>query len=289
MKLNRNKVKSYKKDVAPFLSEVAESYCNRGREYIMKKVFGKHLYEIDLILQNIKNDKAKILDIGGGLGTNLQTIRKMYNNLSLSMIDKFEEYLGDNSLENPMGTADVGLELLKNANVNCTQEDFFNKPLPYTSDTFDVVTCFDVVEHFIDNPLLFFGEVKRVLVKNGTFIMCAPNLLSTARRGRLLFGHHPYMHFDMWMKEKYDKYYGHFREYTRKEYQILLERASFTQIKTYMVSEPTRTKAYNSYHHEQYRRFSLPAFGLWIMYIIEILFPNLRTEVYCTAQKESDR
>lgn len=176
------------------------------------------------------------------------------------------------------------IEQLKKANINLTQEDFWNKPLLYDSNTFDVVTCFDVIEHFPENPVLFLRNVKRVLKREGGFIMCAPNLLSTARRGRILLGKHPYIHFDIWMKEKYDKYYGHYREYTRREYQILLERSGFTQIKAFMVSEPTRTKAFNSYHHQQHSRFSLPAIGLWVVYIIEIIFPNLRTEVYCVAR-----
>lgn len=284
MKISQNKMKLSRKDIAPFLKEVAESYNDKGKEYIMKKTFGKHLYEIELILQNISDDRAKILDIGGGLGTNLQTIRKMNNNLCLYLIDKLEEYQGINSLENPMGSTDIGLELFKKANVNLTQEDFSDKSLPYDSNTFDIVTCFDVIEHFTENPLPLLREVKRVLKKEGTFIMCAPNLLSTARRGRILLGRHPYMPFDLWMKEKYDRYYGHYREYTRKEYQILLERSGFTKIKTFMVSEPTRTKAFNSYHYSQSSRFSLTAIGLWMMYIIEIIFPNLRTEVYCTAK-----
>lgn len=65
-----------------------------------------------------------------------------------------------------------------------------------------------------------------------------------------MLGIHPYISFDLWMAEKYDKYYGHYREYTRKEYRILLERAGYSDIKTFMISEPTRTKALNSYHHK---------------------------------------
>ena len=67
------------------------------------------------------------------------------------------------------------------------------------------------------------------------------------------------MHFEIWMEDKYEKYYGHFREYTRQEYRILLERSHFKDIQTFMVSEPIRTKALNAYHHKQYSRMSLPA------------------------------
>lgn len=277
-------MKVSKQILAHLLTEGAEFYSAKGKEYILKKAFGKHLYELELILKYVNGTKSTILDIGGGLGTNLQTIRKISDEFGLFIIDKMEEYEGINGIENPIGSAEWGMSLLERSKIKLVKEDFWGKSLPFDSQSFEVVTCFDVIEHFTENPLPLFREVKRILKKDGSFIMCAPNLLSTARRGRLLLGRHPYMHFDMWMKEKYDKYYGHYREYTRREYQIMLEKAGFKTVHTFYVSEPTRTKAFNAYHHEQYRRLSLPALGLWVMYLIEAVFPSLRTEVYCTAK-----
>ncbi|MCR4321967.1 MAG: class I SAM-dependent methyltransferase [Candidatus Brocadiaceae bacterium] len=255
-----------KEGIAPFLLETADIFGGKSREYIIEKVFGKHLLELEWILQNCGNS-GRVLDVGGGLGINLITLKKINKNLDVHLIDKLEEYEGTNSLENPIGSIDVGLKILKDHEVNLVKEDFWEaKELPFDSGFFDVVTCFDVIEHFPQNPLPLLREMKRILKDGGTLIMCAPNLLSTARRSRLMLGIHPYMHFDLWMAEKYDKYYGHYREYTRKEYHILLERSGFSQIKTFMVSEPTRTKAFNSYHHKKYRKLSLPAIGLWLIY-----------------------
>jgi len=275
------------KDIAPFLIETANMLGGKSKEYIIEKVFGKHLLELDLILKNC-GENSKILDVGGGLGVNLLTLKKINKNLDLYLLDKLEEYEGINAPENPMGSVDKGL--LKKEGIDLIVEDIWEtKKIPFDSEFFNVITCFDLIEHFIGHPLDILRDMKRSLKTGGTFIMCAPNLLSTARRGRLLLGRHPYMHFDMWMTEKYDKYFGHYREFTRKEYKILLERAGYTQIRTFMVSEPTRTKAFRSYHHKKYRKFSLPAIGLWAMYFIEIVFPSLRTEVYCIAKKDSNR
>jgi ubiquinone/menaquinone biosynthesis C-methylase UbiE len=274
-----------KKEIAPFLLKTADIFGEKAKEYIVEKAFGKHLLELKWILKNCGNN-GRILDVGGGLGVNLITLKSINKNLDVYLIDKLEEYEGTNSLENPMGSADAGKRILREHEVNLIMEDFwYVKKLPFESGFFDIVTCFDVIEHFPENPLSLLKEMKRILKKDGALIMCAPNLLSTARRGRLMLGMHPYMHFDLWMAEKYDKYYGHYREYTRKEYQVLLERSGFSQIKTFMISEPTRTKAFNSYHHKKYRNFSLPAIGLWLIYLIEIIFPGLRTEVYCTAKR----
>lgn len=286
MKPNRGNRVLSKQDIAPYLLEVAELFGGAAKEYITEKVFGKHLLELEFILQTCDTD-SRIVDIGGGLGVNLLTLKRINSSFDIYLLDKFEEYEGDNSLENPMGTADFGKKLLKENGIHILEEDFWKATkLPFDTGFFDVVTCFDVIEHFPGHPLNLLGEMKRILKKNGSLVLCAPNLLSTARRGRFLLGRHPYMHFDMWMTEKYNKYYGHYREYTRKEYQILLERSGFSNIKIFMVSEPTRTKAINHYHHKKYRTFSLPAMGLWIMYLIEIIFPGLRTEVYCTARKQ---
>lgn len=274
-----------RKDIAPHLLKTASLFGGKAAEYITEKAFGKHLLELQWILENC-GGSGKVLDVGGGLGVNLITLKSINNNLDVYLIDKLEEYEGLNIEENPMGSAEEGLKILKQCGVNIVVEDFWEaKKLPFDSGFFDVVTCFDVIEHFPQNPLPLLREMKRILKKGATLIMCAPNLLSTARRGRLMLGMHPYMHFDLWMAEKYDKYYGHYREYTRKEYRILLERSGFSTIKIFMVSEPTRTKAFNSYHHKKYRKFSLPAIGLWIIYLIEIPFPCLRTEIYCTAKR----
>lgn len=274
-----------RKDIAPYLLETADIFGGKSREYIVEKAFGKHLLELEWILRNC-GSRGRVLDVGGGLGINLITLKKINKKLDVHLIDKLEEYEGTNSLENPIGSVDVGLKILKDHGVNLVREDFWEaKELPFDSGFFDVVTCFDVIEHFTQNPLPLLREMKRILKDGGTLIMCAPNLLSTARRGRLILGMHPYMHFDLWMAEKYDKYYGHYREYTRKEYYILLECSGFSQIKTFMVCEPTRTKAFNSYHHKKYRKLSLPTIGLWLIYLIEIIFPGLRTEVYCTAKR----
>ncbi len=274
-----------RKQIAPYLAEVANIFGGRAEEYITRKVFGKHLFELKHILKGCPGESPKVLDVGGGLGVNLITLRKINPLIETYLLDRFDEYEGVNSDENPMGSVEVGLKLLYKSGVKVFREDFWKaNRLPFESGFFDVVSCFDVIEHFTTHPLIFLAEITRILKKDGLLVMCAPNLLSTARRSRIILGRHPYMHFDMWMCEKYDRYYGHFREYTRKEYKVLLERAGYKDIRTFMVSEPTRTKAINSYHHRQYSRFSLPALGLWIIYLIELIFPSLRTEVYCTAR-----
>jgi ubiquinone/menaquinone biosynthesis C-methylase UbiE len=267
------------KDVSHILSQVADLFGQQARENTLNKCFGKHLGEIELILNSCRG-KEKILDVGGGSGINLLCLKRINNELELNLIDNFDEY----TEENPSGPAAHILQLLENSGIIVEKQDFSNFKLPYKSEYFDIVTGWDVIEHFPEPPFKLLKEMKRILKKDGTLLVSVPNLVSTARRGRFLLGRHPYNHFEMWIGEKY---YGHYRECTRKEWQIIIEKAGFSQVKTFMVNEPTKTKAYHSYHDKKYSRFSWQALGLWALYFLDTIFPNLRTNIHCTAKKSS--
>lgn len=60
---------------------------------------------------------------------------------------------------------------LKNANLQVI--DGSKEKLPYKNESFDVVTCFDVIEHLANTQFLF-SEVYRVLKKNGVFFITTP-------------------------------------------------------------------------------------------------------------------
>jgi 2-polyprenyl-3-methyl-5-hydroxy-6-metoxy-1,4-benzoquinol methylase len=53
--------------------------------------------------------------------------------------------------------------------------------LPFSSSTFDVVTCLDVLEH-LDDPLVSIREIHRVLEDGGLFFFSTPNPRSLGHR-----------------------------------------------------------------------------------------------------------
>ena len=76
--------------------------------------------------------------------------------------------------------------------------------LPLTSDSFDLITCLDVLEHLEDDRRAV-GELARILRPRGLLVMTIPAFQS-------LWGDH-------------DELYGHFRRYRAPEIAERLQRA----------------------------------------------------------------
>ena len=261
------------------LIEISKIFKSPANNTILYMNLGKHLQEISFIL-DYSGDNQRILDIGGGLGVNLIAIKKILSkNSSLFLIDRFEEY----ETGNRMGGYEEGLDLLKNTGIEVVNQDFWeNKTLPFGSDLFDSVTIFDVTEHLPGSPLYLFREINRVLKPGGRIILGGPNSVYILRRIRLLLGNNPYIYFYDWIS---DRYYSHYREYSKNEQIELLKMTGFKDIKSVMSIEPSRTQAKNRYYYDSHQKFSLRTLLLYIVYIMEIINKNFRSTVYCIGKK----
>jgi 2-polyprenyl-3-methyl-5-hydroxy-6-metoxy-1,4-benzoquinol methylase len=268
--------------VADALTEVAKELGQPALDTICLENFGKHHFEITLLLdlQRKSGDHAQILDAGGGMGVNLLCLRKLCNpNVALSLVDQFEEYVPGNR----MGPQSNGLNRMQEAGVSILHHDIWKEPqLPYEPESFNVITILDVIEHLPGHPFRILAEIRRLLKKGGTLLLSGPNAVSLAKLIKLLSRQHPYMPFEEWCK---DKYYSHYREYTAPEYKTIIERCGFLDLKTYLVAEPTRTLARHHYRNGRHRAWSLTSVGLYGMQLIDGLIPSLRPSVYCVATK----
>lgn len=128
----------------------------KSRELLLKSRFKIYLNFIE------KHKKGgKLLDIGTGIGFFIEVV-------SQSSKNEWDCF---------------GLEpnnfLIQHANTN-TKSKIINgslQKLPFKNESFDCVTCFDVLEH--DNNLIKnLNEIRRILKKNGILVIQSPNYQS---------------------------------------------------------------------------------------------------------------
>ena len=109
---------------------------------------------------------ATHLDIGSGAG---------------SLIKLFKSKLDISS-----SACDYTNTLMKETDVDVRIANLNYEKLPFSDNSFDIVTCTEVVEH-LEHYRETIQEAFRVLKKNGSFIVTTPNILNLKSRIRFLF------------------------------------------------------------------------------------------------------
>ncbi len=262
------------------LSGVADEFGGAAHDTIMFENFGKHLFELKLIADHLPAN-GRLLDVGGGVGVNLMTLRKLgYGGAALHLMDQFEEYTDDNR----MGDSREAQQLSSRNNIEVLTRNILEQPsMPFEDSSLDMVTFFDVIEHLPTNPFKILKEVYRVLVPGGTLLLSGPNARSFMKRVKMLQGIHPYIPFDLWIQ---DKYYSHFREYMPEEYAAVLLKCNFTVKEVKRLAEPSVTRARNLYYNRHHSAISPVSLALTAIAAIELAVPGLRSTVYCIASKK---
>ena len=148
-----------------------------------------------IIIDRIKEegDSLKILDVGCGQG------------LLGSFLVEGNEVFGVDIHKSKIRNC-----LSKGIKAQLVKED---DPLPYEDNTFDVVTCRDVLEHLMD-PFKMVSEINRVQKEGGIFLSTVPNMYDLWTRIAFPFG--------VWTKITFGANLGHIRFYSRKTYNKLI-------------------------------------------------------------------
>ncbi|MFY4816574.1 class I SAM-dependent methyltransferase, partial [Haloarcula sp. AONF1] len=137
-------------------SHLDHMYTGRFSEYYYKR--------FDQALDAAGSKNGTALEIGGGTGIFLLSLKNMYS----------EVFFSDISRENPLFTTPKKLfELsgISTMNVNFTAADVTN--LPYRSESFNSVFVLDVLEHVPDERSAI-KEIARVTADRGTVVVSAP-------------------------------------------------------------------------------------------------------------------
>jgi len=148
-------------------------------------------------LQNQLKDKTnlKILDVGCGTGGTTSSLTKFGTTYGTDFSTKALQFSNKR-----------GLNVLKSGVYE----------LPFISETFDIITIFDTLEHIKDD-LLVLKELKRILKNDGLIFLTVPAY-------QFLWSDH-------------DVSLSHYRRYNAKKLSIVVERAGLKKVRiSYMIT-----------------------------------------------------
>lgn len=157
------------------------------------------------IVNKLEINKKNILDIGCFDGTFLSLIKNRNNNF------------------HGLDASDYAITTSKKKSIYVKQFFFDDvTKMPYPGDYFDLIIAGEIIEHIYDTDF-FLEEVKRLLKRQGFFLISTPNIASLGRRLMLLSGLSPIIEIS---PNEIDSP-GHIRYFTFKTLKWLLEKHGF--------------------------------------------------------------
>lgn len=135
-----------------------------------------NMIKFDLInnIENDRNEKLNILEVGCGTGATLLELKSRYKNSEIYGIEISE-----------------GASKISNNICNLINADIEQTCLPYEDNFFDYIILGDVLEH-LNNPWNAISNLKRHLKKDGCIIASIPNIMHVSVMKNLIKGHFTY-------------------------------------------------------------------------------------------------
>jgi len=166
----------------------AYEYFHKGREDVPE--WTKNVISI-LKKLNISLKNKKILEIGAGDGINFVAFKKEYTILNTNY---YVVELDEKSTE-----------VCRERGINNIINNFFNKQILDKINTkFDVILCFEVLEHQI-NPKEFLDTCFELLKEDGLIIITVPNREMSFHKYKEIPGDIPPHHFLRFNKKFFEK------------------------------------------------------------------------------------
>ena len=116
--------------------------------------------------------------------------------------------------------------------ITFTQADFMQGRLSFEDSFFDIIFSFDVIEH-LPEPKMMLREIRRLLNKNGVFVISTPNRerLCAFFLYKLGLRRLPFCPDES--TKSFDPYAAHVIEYTDSELRALLDAEGFSVIRSH--------------------------------------------------------
>ena len=258
IKFSKSKIENF------FHSEILVTFPSNAKPGLIR-AFDKNIFELEIIIKTLNMSESKdrpvIIDYGCGLGINLLILSKLFN-CSCIGIDRFDEF--DEKYNRQVGHTSQVIERLEKNGVNVIVAN----PVNYESNNLsaDIVTSFDVIEHFNFPPTEYLTKMLKSLKAGGSILVGTPNQAHIFNRIKLLIGKNVWEDFEYWMS--YSPFYGHVRELLTSELKMVIEKMGINDYEMYQSTYPLYSRL----------KSKLPKSIATIIYgfarIILLLFPN---------------
>ncbi len=178
----------------------------------------KHKHEYVRTLDDIvdfSSDKVnkRVLEVGAFFGVVSISLAKL----------GFEVY----SLDQPKAMSLTHQKKLMDYGITTRSADLQTYVMPFEDNFFDCIIMCEVLEHLNFNPLPLIKEINRIGTQGSLFYLSLPNIAKYSNRLRLLRGQSLYFPVEGFFRQlevdSTDHGQPHWREYTTKEIQKLLE------------------------------------------------------------------
>jgi SAM-dependent methyltransferase len=266
-----------KKNVTEFfINDVLKSFPDKSRSGLLHN-FDKNLFEIETIIKlintnHIGSSKPIIADFGCGLGINLIILSK-YFNLKCIGIDRYDEF--EPIRDREVGSKNDVIYRLESYNIKVYNENPVTFKLIETN--IDIVTSFDVIEHFNFSPLDYVNNMISSLRKDGYILIGTPNQVHIYNRIKVFFGKNIWEDFNYWVNS--NTFFGHVRELTTQELKKVLDLPNLLFYKNHTSSYPILARL------KKYLPLFLAKFLFTLIKIIFLLNPNFNYYNLSIAKK----
>ena len=226
MNLNDTEKKIVIENIQESAEEVRGSEKIRDPLFKKRNTFGrpedkknwKHFFDVVGLMPK-STKKLKVLDVGIGSGLLSCSLHKMYGyDIYATELPGILKLKKNHKVFN---------NILKENDVILKAVDVTKDKLPFDNGFFDVVIFTEIMEHIPQGYYSgIFGEIHRVLTKEGVLVVSTPNFLSLVKRVKFLLGLSP--EFDLNSEPKFNGgTFMHLREYTKEELVTILKSNKF--------------------------------------------------------------
>jgi len=185
--------------IKDLLTSLAREYPEELVEIQLNDV-ARVAFHIGLVLDRQGAD-VSVVDIGGGIG--LFSAGCAAAGMKTTLIDDFQDEVNTRLGESVF-------EIHRAHGVEVISRDVVEDSLELASQSIDVVTSFDSMEHWHHSPKRLFRSLTRALKPGGLFILGTPNCVNLRKRITVPLGYGKWTAMQDWYER--ERFRGHVRE-----------------------------------------------------------------------------